>query len=487
MIYLILLLGFALRLIAINQSLWLDEAIGAEAARDFTYRELIYHFPTFDNHPPLYYIVLKFWTSIFGYSEFSLRMPSVIFGVLTILVVYKIAQLLEKSGFTEKTHRLLKFPHIAALLLAISQLHIYYSQEARMYSMAAFLTSIVVYAFLYVVWGTSKAKSHYAWWLTYSLGIALLSFTDYVPIFLFPIFALLPIIFKKDKYWWSQFVLAHLPLLMLWVWWMPIFLIQSEKGRWLLATLPAWRDVAGGATLKHAALVWTKFVGGRISFLPKFAYYIYLTFSSFLFGIALIVAVIKTNRKMIPIWFWLSIPMSLGFVASFWIPAFIYFRFLFVLPAFCLLIAYGVCKIDKFGKLILVLLCLVQLLGYVIYVADKKQQRENWREAVNFLENVSVEGEVIVFDYPEPFTPFRWYAADRLPAYGVTDSISANETETERKTRDVIAGRQGIYYFEYIRDLSDPNRYVEKAIVDEGFGVVNIYTFQGIGNVYHFR
>ena len=32
-----------------------------------------------DFHPPLYYLVLKAWSSVFGYSEFSLRLPSVIF------------------------------------------------------------------------------------------------------------------------------------------------------------------------------------------------------------------------------------------------------------------------------------------------------------------------------------------------------------------------------------------------------------------------
>ena len=58
----ILLLALIVRLIGINQSFWLDEAIGAIAARDYGYVEIVTKFITADNHPPGYYLLLKLWT-----------------------------------------------------------------------------------------------------------------------------------------------------------------------------------------------------------------------------------------------------------------------------------------------------------------------------------------------------------------------------------------------------------------------------------------
>ncbi|MCH7641625.1 glycosyltransferase family 39 protein, partial [Patescibacteria group bacterium] len=176
-IFLILLLGLILRLVAINQSLWLDEAIGAIAVRDFSYSGLITDFLKFDNHPPLYYLDLKTWTSVFGYSELALRFHSVLYGVLTVLVTYLIAKKL--VGGKNKL-----FPILSSLLLATSQIHIYYSHEARMYSMVAFLASLAFYSFLFLI---EKKNNKNYYWVLFSFSITSLVFTDYVPIFLLPV------------------------------------------------------------------------------------------------------------------------------------------------------------------------------------------------------------------------------------------------------------------------------------------------------------
>ena len=83
--YLILLVALVLRLVSLNQSLWLDEATSALVVR-MSVGDMFARFLPGDFHPPLYYLILKFWVSIFGNSEISLRMPSVIFGVITILI-----------------------------------------------------------------------------------------------------------------------------------------------------------------------------------------------------------------------------------------------------------------------------------------------------------------------------------------------------------------------------------------------------------------
>ena len=80
-------------------------------------------------HPPGYYLLMFPWTKMFGTSLLSIRLPSVIFGVSCILLVYLLCVKVENklTGL------------LAAGMLALNGLHIYWSQEAKFYIFACFL------------------------------------------------------------------------------------------------------------------------------------------------------------------------------------------------------------------------------------------------------------------------------------------------------------------------------------------------------------
>jgi len=133
MIFPILLLALILRLINLNQSLWLDEAVQAITAKGsfaYIFQEIIGDF-----HPPLYHFLMHYWVSIFGSSEIAIRMPSVLFGVGTVWLVYKIAKIIcgqwsvvSGQGLGVKDHQSLITNHkslatIAALFLATAPFH----------------------------------------------------------------------------------------------------------------------------------------------------------------------------------------------------------------------------------------------------------------------------------------------------------------------------------------------------------------------------
>ena len=80
-------------------------------------------------HPPGYYILMLGWTKLFGSSILALRLPSVLFGIGSILLAYVLARHLEDT---------LTAP-LAAAMLALNGLNLQQSQTARMYSMACFL------------------------------------------------------------------------------------------------------------------------------------------------------------------------------------------------------------------------------------------------------------------------------------------------------------------------------------------------------------
>src|SRR4030067_2156597 len=141
MIALILAAGLILRLFKLDQSLWLDEAINVTFVKNLNLKSLIFDYSVGDFHPPFYHILLRGWVLLFGTSEIAVRMPSVILGLATIYVVY----LITKKLFENKTAL------ISATLIATSPLHIYYSQEARMYMLAAFFATLSVYFFVSIL------------------------------------------------------------------------------------------------------------------------------------------------------------------------------------------------------------------------------------------------------------------------------------------------------------------------------------------------
>src|SRR5258708_40040230 len=98
-----------------------------------------------------------------------MRSLSVIFGVIKVYIVYLIANaILNQAG------KLSSFPIIAALLFATAPLHIYYSQEVRMYAMNTLLVSLVVLFYL---------KNDF--W-KYAITLLILGMTDYLPLLILP-------------------------------------------------------------------------------------------------------------------------------------------------------------------------------------------------------------------------------------------------------------------------------------------------------------
>jgi len=116
-----------------EESLWLDEGIALRLARAKPIVVTIER--AFNNHPPVYFLTLHYWVKLFGDSLLYARFLSVIFGVLTIIMLYILGRLL----FNERVGLL------SAFLSAISMFHIYYAQEARMYTMVAFLSLVSMY------------------------------------------------------------------------------------------------------------------------------------------------------------------------------------------------------------------------------------------------------------------------------------------------------------------------------------------------------
>jgi hypothetical protein len=136
----ILLLGWTLRLYAIDaRSLWADEGwtmLLSQGPGLGTITRTLAH----DQHPPLFFILFRLWRNATGDTELATRYFSVLIGMLAIAGVYQLGR--------ELFDPLVGV--LAALILALSDLHIDLSQEVRHYSLLA--TLIIWSSLFYVRW-----------------------------------------------------------------------------------------------------------------------------------------------------------------------------------------------------------------------------------------------------------------------------------------------------------------------------------------------
>lgn len=163
LLLLILLLGFGLRLYGLDhQSLWWDELKTIDRAT-LSWPDLRADFIATKDQLPFYYLLMRGWI-LLGQSAFVVRLASVFLGVLNSAGIF---QLGKQAGSA-------RAGLIAAFLLAISPFHIWYSQEARMYSL---LTGQLILAHIGLI-ALLRGKSKW-FWLGYLVGMGTAVFTHY--------------------------------------------------------------------------------------------------------------------------------------------------------------------------------------------------------------------------------------------------------------------------------------------------------------------
>jgi mannosyltransferase len=126
------------RLYAIDRlSLWADELWGVMASSRGSWMAMMQDLISNDNHPPGYQTILYFVMLWFGDTETIIRMPSAIAGIVTVFLVYRMGRQLisVETGI------------VAAFIVAGSYQLIFYSQEARAYSMLTLFCTCSAYSF----------------------------------------------------------------------------------------------------------------------------------------------------------------------------------------------------------------------------------------------------------------------------------------------------------------------------------------------------
>jgi uncharacterized membrane protein len=140
--------AFVLRIINISkQDLWLDEIISFYISKN-SIPAIMKTLKEFTSSPPLHHFIMHLFLA-FGSGAAYMRLPSVLFGTLIVPLGFYVAdKLFDKST-----------AYFYGGFLLLSSFQIYYSQEARMYSLFAFLSLGAIYFFYKAVLpgGNNKA------------------------------------------------------------------------------------------------------------------------------------------------------------------------------------------------------------------------------------------------------------------------------------------------------------------------------------------
>jgi uncharacterized membrane protein len=464
MILLVTIIALILRLILANQSLWLDEAASVEIAST----SLIHFLAKIqtDFHPPLFYLLLKAWLPLAGTSEWLLRLPNIIFGTLSIPAIY----------FLIKNK---KIALLAALLLAINPLHIYYSQELRMYSLNGLLT-VLSWAFLLK---PSKNKNRAIYILTSILNI----YTFYGAFF--NLVAQVVYVFINQRKELKNFAVNQAIIIISFLPFLSIFLHQLQGGGYLTSSLPGWDQISGSLTLKSLALIPVKFSLGRINFQNKFLYgMISLIFTSYLFLLVFLGAHFKGSSRRIRgikfFIFWIITPLLLASFGSLISPMLGYWRYIYIVPAFTSLIATGLYLLPKKLFLINTAITIASFLFFsIVFFSNPIFHREDWRQAS---EIISIPNSLVILNFSDIFAPLKFYASD-LDYYLTQKKLGTVRSDLDDTLPETIGGKDSVFVLDYLSGLTDPKRSVVTWLSNAGFIQKQVYNVNGVGLIYKFE
>jgi mannosyltransferase len=382
----ILVGSIAVRLFRLaGQSLWFDETYTALVAGQPVGRMLQYLI-TDGVHPPLYYAWMAVWIRLFGDSPWSLRLPSVLFGGLSVWLIYLMARRMagEAVGL------------LSAFLLGISPFLIWYSQDARMYSMECLAAVSAVFCF----------------WVFLERGN--------VPTFLGLILSHL---FLYGVHYFGLFILFCEALFLLFYWriylrrWIPFLIAQAVA----LVPTAVW-----GYILLHRANgsfgigwipkpVWTDPVltvlnfftanGGIWTPVAAVAGIVLV----FLYGAAL-----KNSRQRESMSFaliWLIVPIGMAWIFSQEVPLYIDRYFILSLPAAVILAAAGAVSLSGWKGTIPIALLTATMLAELwnVYLPGEGFQKEDWRGAMNSLRSRLQPGDLLLLRVYQEMVPLQYY------------------------------------------------------------------------------
>ncbi len=379
--------GFLLGLMALSGFLrsrylsgqfWMDEALSVGIASH--HLTAIPGVLRHDGSPPLFYLMLHVWMSVFGNSESATHAMSLTFGLLTI----PIGMWAGWSLFGERAG------YMAAVLFAFSSFLTEYSQETRMYALMGLLGLLAAAAFVHafvfrrrkylILFAVAQALMLYthAWGIFFGAGAVL---------------ALIPVVHASDdrRAVIRDAVLAFVGAGILFLPWVPNFIYQAthtaapwDSSPRFGAPVQLSRDLLGGDRVSVALLIGA--VIGLVDLFKRGA---------------------PSRRLRTATWALIVLPagtLALAWIASQITPAWVSRYFAPTLGALLLLAAFGLSRARIVGWVVLGA-CVVFLANPASFTPKYKS---DMRDVGGEMAMLVHPGDLVVVGQPEQ-VPLAWY------------------------------------------------------------------------------
>jgi mannosyltransferase len=473
--------GALLRFVGLGkESIWLDEATSLIIAR--MNLSSVVAWAAADVHPPLYYLALHWWLCL-GETEFAIRALSAVLGVITLAVVY----VLGRELFNARVGLL------SAVLLAAAPLHVWYSQEARMYAMLTMLSLLAGYWMLVALRQAAQRRpkpygESRRYWIAYVFAAVLSLYTHYfalVALAFFNLFALYWL-WRHPSRAWRGWLAAQVVVVLLFLPWMPTLYRQVTTGG------GGWVERAVGKPGVDALVdTWLYFSVGLDSQLypaglRRVAY--------LLFAACILTAVSRmlyrgedrgqSERMREGILFCLicgAAPVLTVWLLSQAKPMYSIRFLLPFLPPYCILIAVGIDGLPWKRVQLLVAMLLIVTLMVGNWSAWRVEQNPDWRGLAAYVLEHAQPSDVVLFSPRWNVKPFDYYNRGRVDV-NMDLPIPVTEPSAQKVIADISQQYRRVWLVWQQGHYSDPDG-IAKQILDSQYRLDVDRGFRGVDRV----
>lgn len=339
----------------------------------------------------LYHWLLAGWQALAGPSIATARTFSLLAGLLSIAVLYRLGKRL--YGWRVGLY--------AAALLAGCAFYLDYFHEARAYTLIALEAVLATWAYWRVRFApTAPGPQHV---LALALTLAALAYTHYVALAFCAAIGLHHLLTFRREERWGFALLAMIASALLFLPWMGVALIVVERG--------------AGDSGRHATSM------NLPTIIEQFGH----TFSNGnLALLLLLLALAATERRARQglAWLWVGVGLALTLVVNAFIPFIVHARYLIMLfPGMALLGAFGVRQIERRGLRPVWILGVWIALGIYqsfnpafitnVFGQIYRAPAAGFHQALRELEQRGDPGDLVLFHIMQPgYEPFNYFVLD---------------------------------------------------------------------------
>ncbi|MBI4426868.1 MAG: glycosyltransferase family 39 protein [Candidatus Magasanikbacteria bacterium] len=362
-----------------------------------------------ETNPFLYNLVLRGWMNLLGQGEMTVRIPSLIFGLITIAFVYYLGQkwISRRAAI------------VSSLIISLSGIHLFVSTETRTYALFTLLTALSFYWFINIF--VEKKIGRWTWPLFFLTQVALL-YSHLTALTVIIIQVLTLVYFKTaDRASRKKFLLTQCFSLLIWsLWFTPSFLQKLNAG-----SLRGWFFTYDTNSSNIFTNLTTLFVNTGV---PDF---VLALFAIILLGIIFYALKVfpqqgqKNKNLLFILMLWSFVPAALGAFLGQYVTKY----FVFSLPGFALLIAWTFDQItDKTARLAITALFLVIFIPSTLTIATGPIF--SWYTITKYIEKNEVpKSAILVIPFNEELVIKKYYRG-QVPVEGVyplEDNLSLEE------------------------------------------------------------